>query len=130
MSVIPNAIVAAEFTPDPPAESERGIHISKEVKIIVASRLVYRKGVDILVAVIPLVCEMYPHVDFLIAGDGAKRIELEQMCEKYMLEHRVKLLGAVPHEKIRDILVQGKIFLNTSLTEAFCIAIVEAASCG
>ena len=28
------------------------------------------------------------------------------------------------------ILVQGHIFLNTSLTEAFCIAIVEAASCG
>ena len=28
------------------------------------------------------------------------------------------------------MLVQGDIFLNTSLTEAFCIAIVEAASCG
>lgn len=26
--------------------------------------------------------------------------------------------------------MQGDIFLNTSLTEAFCIAIVEAASCG
>lgn len=26
--------------------------------------------------------------------------------------------------------MQGHIFLNTSLTEAFCIAIVEAASCG
>lgn len=29
-----------------------------------------------------------------------------------------------------QILVQGQIFLNTSLTEAFCIGIVEAASCG
>lgn len=26
--------------------------------------------------------------------------------------------------------MRGQIFLNTSLTEAFCIAIVEAASCG
>ena len=26
--------------------------------------------------------------------------------------------------------MRGHIFLNTSLTEAFCIAIVEAASCG
>ena len=26
--------------------------------------------------------------------------------------------------------MKGHIFLNTSLTEAFCIAIVEAASCG
>ena len=29
-----------------------------------------------------------------------------------------------------QVLIQGDIFLNTSLTEAFCIAIVEAASCG
>ena len=29
-----------------------------------------------------------------------------------------------------QVLVQGDIFLNTSLTEAFCIAIVEAACCG
>lgn len=31
---------------------------------------------------------------------------------------------------MRDVLVQGDIFLNCSLTEAFCMAIVEAASCG
>ena len=37
------------------------------------------------------------------------------------------------HEQnmVRDqLLVRGQIFLNTSLTEAFCMAIVEAASCG
>jgi phosphatidylinositol glycan class A protein len=28
------------------------------------------------------------------------------------------------------VLCRGHIFLNTSLTEAFCIAILEAASCG
>lgn len=30
----------------------------------------------------------------------------------------------------QKVLIKGDIFLNTSLTEAFCIAIVEAASCG
>lgn len=34
------------------------------------------------------------------------------------------------HYHTIQVLVQGDIFLNTSLTEAFCIAIVEAASCG
>lgn len=43
---------------------------------------------------------------------------------------RVRLLGALEHKDVRDVLVQGHIFLNTSLTEAFCMAIVEAASCG
>lgn len=40
------------------------------------------------------------------------------------------LLGALEHKDVRNVLVQGHIFLNTSLTEAFCMAIVEAASCG
>uniref|UniRef100_A0A8D2HNJ5 Phosphatidylinositol glycan anchor biosynthesis class A n=1 Tax=Urocitellus parryii TaxID=9999 RepID=A0A8D2HNJ5_UROPR len=43
---------------------------------------------------------------------------------------RVRLLGALEHKDVRNVLVQGHIFLNTSLTEAFCMAIVEAASCG
>lgn len=43
---------------------------------------------------------------------------------------RVQLLGALEHKEVRNVLVQGHIFLNTSLTEAFCMAIVEAASCG
>ena len=31
---------------------------------------------------------------------------------------------------MEPVLVRGDIFLNCSLTEAFCIAIVEAACCG
>jgi phosphatidylinositol N-acetylglucosaminyltransferase subunit A len=40
------------------------------------------------------------------------------------------MLGSVEHDKVRDVMVKGNIFLNCSLTEAFCIAIVEAACCG
>lgn len=51
------------------------------------------------------------------------------MIEKNFLKDRVEILGSVPSKNVRDVLVRGHIFLNTSLTEAFCIAIVEAASC-
>ena len=43
---------------------------------------------------------------------------------------RVELLGGLPHDKVKDVLNRGQIFLNTSLTESFCIAILEAACCG
>ena len=36
----------------------------------------------------------------------------------------------VKHTDVRKVLVRGHIYLNCSLTEAFCIAILEAASCG
>ncbi|RHY37443.1 hypothetical protein DYB30_011121, partial [Aphanomyces astaci] len=79
---------------------------------------------------IELVCARCPNVKFLIGGDGNKRLLLEEMREKCQLHDRVTLWGAVPHEHVRHVLTQGHIFLNSSLTESFCIAILEAAACG
>ncbi|XP_073524168.1 phosphatidylinositol N-acetylglucosaminyltransferase subunit A [Phyllobates terribilis] len=124
VSVIPNAVDPTDFTP------ERQKEKSYKITIVVVSRLVYRKGVDLLGGIIPEMCEKYPEVHFLIGGEGPKRIILEEVRERYQLHDRVRLLGALEHHQVRNVLVKGEIFLNTSLTEAFCMAIVEAASCG
>lgn len=55
--VVPNAVDTAMFTPAP--ENPRS---NDEIVIVVISRLVYRKGADLLVEVIPEVCRLYPHV--------------------------------------------------------------------
>ena len=60
VSVIPNAVVSEQFQPI------HEFHDHERLTIVVASRLVYRKGVDLLVQLIPLVCQKYPNVDFLI----------------------------------------------------------------
>ena len=54
--VIPNAVDTDMFKPafEPPSRSE--------VVIVVISRLVYRKGADLLVEVIPEVCRLCPNV--------------------------------------------------------------------
>ncbi|CAM0137377.1 unnamed protein product [Umbelopsis sp. WA50703] len=124
VSVIPNAVVASQFLPDPTAADPNYI------TVVVMGRLVYRKGMDLLVAIIPRICAMHPKVKFIIGGDGPKRIDLEQMREKHLLHDRVEIIGPVKHHNVRNVLIQGQIFLNTSLTEAFCIAIVEAACAG
>ncbi|ONI01500.1 hypothetical protein PRUPE_6G143200 [Prunus persica] len=107
--VIPNAVDTAMFKPAPERLS------SHEIVIVVISRLVDRKGADLLVEVIPEVCR-YPNVRFIVGGDGPKRVRLEEMREKHSLQDRVELLGAVQHSQ----------FFNRS----FFIAILEAASCG
>ena len=85
---------------------------------------------DLLVGIIPLICKQYPNVDFIIGGDGNKRFKLDEMVEREQLHDRVEFLGFVPHSSVRDVLVRGHIFLNCSLTESFCIAILEAACSG
>uniref|UniRef100_A0A8C4PCN7 phosphatidylinositol N-acetylglucosaminyltransferase n=1 Tax=Dromaius novaehollandiae TaxID=8790 RepID=A0A8C4PCN7_DRONO len=124
VSVIPNAVDPTDFTPDPSRRDD------STITIVVVSRLVYRKGIDLLSGIIPELCQKYPDLHFLVGGEGPKRIILEEVRERYQLHDRVRLLGALEHQDVRNVLVQGHIFLNTSLTEAFCMAIVEAASCG
>ncbi|XP_031436845.1 phosphatidylinositol N-acetylglucosaminyltransferase subunit A [Clupea harengus] len=125
VSVIPNAVDPAQFTPADPGRRD-----DARITVVVVSRLVYRKGIDLLGGIIPVLCAKHPDLCFLIGGEGPKRIVLEEVREKYQLHDRVRLLGALDHKDVRDVLVQGHIFLNTSLTEAFCMAIVEGASCG
>mmetsp|Transcript_27523 Transcript_27523/g.19906 ORF Transcript_27523/g.19906 Transcript_27523/m.19906 type:complete len:91 (-) Transcript_27523:516-788(-) len=55
---------------------------------------------------------------------------LKDMIDKYNISSKVELLGGLSHSEVSKTLCRGHIFLNTSLTEAFCIAILEAASCG
>lgn len=129
VSTIPNAVDASKFTPPEPLDAS-GHKTEGTVTVVIISRLVYRKGIDLVARAIPIVCAQCPQVRFLIGGDGSKRLLLEEMREKYRLHDRMELIGAVPHENVRQVLCQGDIFLNSSLTESFCIAILEAAACG
>lgn len=124
VSVIPNAVDSVRFTPD----------VTKRKKgrrtVVVTSRLMYRKGVHLLAGVIPLACAEHDDLDFLIAGDGSMRKHLEKAIEDAGLTERVTILGSVSHDKVPEVLRRGDVFLNASLTESFCIAVLEAASCG
>ncbi|KAK4121860.1 glycosyltransferase family 4 protein [Parathielavia appendiculata] len=142
VSVIPNAVVAENFKPldyseplpasfrphHPPPARPLGPH--GMITIVVISRLFYNKGTDLLTAAIPRILENHPNTRFIIAGDGPKAIDLEQMIEQNVLQDRVEMLGPIRHEEVRDVMVRGHIYLHPSLTEAFGTVIVEAASCG
>ena len=130
--VIPNAVDSSRFTPDP---SIRENEIAKcgnpdRINIVFVSRLAYRKGVDLLIGIIPQILAQFENVHFIIGGDGEGMSNLQKLVEKHNLGERVELLGGLQHDQVRDVLCRGHIFLNTSLTESFCIAILEAACCG
>lgn len=134
VSVIPNAVVAENFQPlertERSGKTRRPLDPGDIITIVVISRLFYNKGVDLLIAAVPRILALHPNVHFIIAGNGPKAIDLEQMIERNVLQDRVSLLGPVRHEEVRNVMVQGHIYLNPSLTEAFGTVIVEAASCG
>lgn len=66
------------------------------------SRLVYRKGVDLLAGVISKMSNM-KNIRFLIGGDGPKRTLLEEVREKHNIQDRVTLLGALEHSRVKHM---------------------------
>jgi len=126
LSTIPNAIDGCKFVPDHTKKLPR----KPKINVVIMSRFVYRKGIDMVVQLIPLICAAHKHVYFIIGGDGPKRNMIQEMISKYALQDQVELNGVIPHEQVRDFLVRGHIFLNCSLTESFCMSLVEAAACG
>ncbi|KAG8705092.1 hypothetical protein FRC08_001859 [Ceratobasidium sp. 394] len=124
--VVPNAISPEQFRPGPVVERD----LKSKITIVVISRLAYRKGVDLLVAAAPRICAQFPQVHFVIGGDGPKLTNLLQMRERHMLQDRIVLLGSLRHDQVHETLLKGDIYLNTSLTEAFGIGLLEAACTG
>lgn len=60
--VIPNAVDTAMFKPAPERLSR------DEIVIVVISRLVYRKGADLLVEIIPEICSLHPNVSVIFTS--------------------------------------------------------------
>lgn len=60
------AVDSTSFQPDLGRQPRTGGRIT----VVALSRLVYRKGVDLLNVVIPAVCRRQPHVDFIIGETG------------------------------------------------------------
>lgn len=125
ITVIPNAVDASRFRP-----ARGNVYPKETVNVVWLQRMVWRKGTHLLVQIVPEICRRFPYVHFIIGGDGPKRRALEEMRARYGLHDRVELLGAVEHCDVPAVLTRGHIFLTTSLTEAFCISLIEAIACG
>lgn len=65
--VIPNAVDTTRFQPDPSLRRP-----ANKINIVVLSRMQYRKGVDLLIDIIPEIIKKYPEAYFIIGGDGPK----------------------------------------------------------
>lgn len=55
------AVDTSDFSPD-----FSRVHSKEHITIVALTRLVYRKGIDLLAVILPDICDRYPNVRFLI----------------------------------------------------------------
>ena len=95
--------------------------------VVVLSRLVHRKGTDLLTRVIPKVCAMHSTVDFLVRATAQSAAS--RNVRQHGLHDRVELLLGVPHDQVRDLLVRGH-FLELLVDRVVLHRDRRAACCG
>ncbi|MDE6101664.1 MAG: glycosyltransferase [Ruminococcus sp.] len=95
------------------------------IKIFFTGRLVYYKGVDVLIKAFSQVksnCELF------IAGTGVLENELIEKVREYQISDRVHFLGFLPEEQLKQAYADCDIFVLPSVarSEAFGIVQLEA----
>jgi len=98
--------------------------------IISIGRLSKEKGYEDLIKVFSLVALKRKDWQLNILGDGVKRKDIERIIKNRNLEKSVNLHGYVQHSDLKKHLLNSSIFVMTSQSESFGIAILEAAAYG
>jgi len=129
--VIPNGIDSDRFdsrscAKEDPTHEDGGEHI-----ILYVGRLVYRKGIHVLVKAMPQILREFPDARLLIAGEGVMGNLIRILIKSLDLKDHVKLLGFVPNENLPDLYGLSQVFVLPSLyCESFGITLLEAMASG
>lgn len=97
-----------------------------ELILFFIGRLVYEKGVHILLQALPYIIQQVKHVRLLIAGTGPMQSQLEALIHELQLEAHVQLLGFVQDEERDQLLQIADVCVFPSLYEPFGIVALEA----
>ena len=115
-----------------------GFHESDKI-LLTLSRLVSRKGHEIVIKAISLIVKKIPQIKYVIAGSGEKSYEkdLKRLVSKLNLEKNIFFLGYIDEEKKNDLYNACDIYImnsqktnNKGDSEGFGITFLESNACG
>lgn len=128
----------AVFRPGAGGDAIRAKHgLGEDPVIVCVSRMVSRKGQDVLVRAMPTVLESVPQAKLLLVGDGPVRRRVERLVGRLGVRSSVVLAGRVPWAQTPAYYDGGTVFAMPTRTrlfglepEALGICYLEAAATG
>ena len=136
---LPPGVDTEVYRPDPAGRAEvRTRHgLSDRPVVVCVSRLVPRKGQDVLVQALPAIRHRVPDAALLLVGGGPYRGRLARLAEQTGVAEHVVFTGSVPWAELPAHYAAGDVFAMPCRThgrgldiEALGIVFLEAAACG
>jgi phosphatidyl-myo-inositol dimannoside synthase len=135
---LPSGVDTDAFSPAADGEGiRRRYGLADRPVVVCVSRLVARKGQDVLIRALPQIRRQVPEAALLLVGAGPYRQRLERMVKESGLERDVVFSGAVPFEELPAHYAAGHVFampcrsrLSGLEVEGLGIVYLEANACG
>lgn len=136
---LPSGVDPAVFRPDAGAREEirRAYGLGDRPVVVCISRLVPRKGQDMLIHALPAIRQQVPGVALLLVGGGPYRKKLRALAEARGVADDVLLTGSVPWQELPAHYAAGDVFAMPARTrgrgldvEGLGIVYLEASATG
>ena len=122
VSVVPNAIDTAYFTPGPLVTDGPAI-------ILILGRVVVRKGVEDIVALTHRLRDLEGRVRFVVIGDGSLWSDYRPLLDD-LAPGMAEVISQQGRDEVRERLRGARVLIQASHYEPFGLTVGEALSCG
>jgi glycosyltransferase involved in cell wall biosynthesis len=125
VEVLRNGVDLEMFRPDDRRSIRAGMGISGTALLSVG-HLIDRKGHDLVIGAL----KYLPEYLLLLAGAGPEEQRLRSLAVRLGVQDRVRFLGSVPHENLRQIYNAADALVLASSREGWPNVLLEAMACG
>lgn len=139
LEYLPPGVDTDRFRPDPAARTRirERYHLGDRPTVVCVSRMVPRKGQDMLVRALPAIRAAVPDAVLLLVGGGPDRDRITELAATAGVADHVVLTGSVPMAELPAHYAAGDVYAMPSRTrgrgldvEAFGLVYLEASATG
>lgn len=121
---IPNCVDTEYFTLPPHPRDPRTF------SFLAVAQLTENKGIDVLLKAFAVKFRNKSDTYLTIGGDGPKKQDLIDLVSNLGIKHKVKFLGALTRDNVREAMWNSNALVVSSFHETFGIVLIEAMATG
>ena len=100
------------------------------LKIVTVGRLHWKKGLEYTLEALSILKQRGVNFVFTIIGDGPEKERLIFAAYQLGVLEHVHFVGVVPHREVPKLLSENEFYIQYSIQEGFCNAVLEAQAMG
>jgi len=104
--------------------------LHEPLRILTVGRLTWKKGYEYALKALSLLKDKQINFEYHIVGEGNYREAIVFAIHQLQLTENVKFIGKIPPDEVRNEMRWADIYIQPSIQEGFCNAVLEAQAMG